>query len=68
MMQWLRFLRNLREYADGREIHHVMDSCSAHRCAAVKAVAEELRIKVHFIPPFFSGLLQLLDRSVFGAL
>jgi hypothetical protein len=44
-----------------------MDSCSAHRCAAVKAVAEELRIKVHFIPPGLTGLLQPLDRSVFGA-
>jgi hypothetical protein len=45
-----------------------MDSYSAHRCAVVKAVAEELRIKVHFIPPGLTDLLQPLDRSVFGAL
>jgi hypothetical protein len=31
-------------------------------------VAEELRIKVHFIPPGLADLLQPLDRSVFGAL
>jgi hypothetical protein len=67
-MQWLRFLRRLPEYADGREIHLVMDSYSAPRCAAVKAVAEELRIKVHFIPPGLTDLLQPLDRSEFGAL
>jgi transposase len=68
MLQWLRFLRSLPEYADGREVHLAIDSYSAHRCEAVMAVAKELSIKVHFIPPGLIDLLQPLSRSVFGAL
>jgi hypothetical protein len=68
MLEWLRFLRNLPEYQDGRDIHLILDRYATHLCDDVVALADELGIVLHFIPPEVTDLLQPLDRSVFGAL
>ena len=68
MLQWLLFLRSLPEYADGHEIHVILDCFRVHICEAVRREAARLNIRLHFIPPGLTDLLQPLDRAVFGAL
>jgi hypothetical protein len=63
------YLEHLR-----RDIHPtdpicvIMDTYSAHRNDLVKARATELGIRLEFIPPGCTDLLQPLDRRVFGVL
>jgi hypothetical protein len=68
VLEWLKFLRNVPEFQHGRFSHLILDGYATHRCQAVGALAAELRIVLHFIPPGLTDLLQPLDRSVFGAL
>ena len=68
MMEWLEFLRRLPEYRGGQYIHVILDGYATHLCDDVRALADELGIGLHFIPPGLTDLLQPLDRSVFGAL
>ena len=67
MMAWLWFLRRLPEYSGGQAIHVILDGYATHVCDDVRALADELGIVLHFIPPGLTDLLQPLDRSVFGA-
>jgi hypothetical protein len=46
----------------------IIDCHAAHRCDDVLALADELGIRLHFIPQCLTGMLQPLDRAVFGAL
>jgi hypothetical protein len=64
----MRFLRDLPEYVDMHEIHVIIDCYAAHLCGDVRALANELRIRLHFMPPGLMDILQPLDRAVFGAL
>jgi hypothetical protein len=66
MLEWMRFLRRLPEFQHGRFIHLILDGYATHRCEAVRMLAAELRIVLHFIPPGLTDLLQPLDRSGFG--
>jgi hypothetical protein len=68
MLDWLQFLRNLSGFQHGPLIQLTVDGFATHRCDDVLAVADELGIVLHFIPPGLTDLLQPLDRSVFGAL
>jgi hypothetical protein len=68
MQQWLRFLRGLPEYEDMHESHVVIDCDAAHSWHGVLALADELGIRLHIIPPGLTDMLQPLDRAVFGAL
>ena len=68
MWAWLMFLRSLPEYRGGQYIHVILDGYATHLCDAVRALADELGIVLHFIPPGLTDLLQPLDRNVFGAL
>jgi transposase len=68
MLEWLKLLRNLPEFQHDRFIHLILDGYATHRCEAVRALALEIRIVLHFIPPGLTDLLQRLDRSLFGAL
>jgi hypothetical protein len=67
MQQWLRFPRGLPEYADMREIQ-VIDCDAAHPCDEIRALADELGIRICFIPPGQTDILRPLDRAVFGVL
>jgi hypothetical protein len=68
MQQWLMFLRSLPEYADMHEVHVIIDCYAAHVCDDVRALAGELGIRLHYIAPGLTDILQALDRAVFGAL
>jgi hypothetical protein len=68
MQQRLRFLRSLPEYAGMHEILVIIDCYAAHLCDDVRALADELGLRLHFIPPRLTDILQPLDRAVFGAL
>jgi hypothetical protein len=53
----------------GRPLHSLhQDRQATYHCSDVLALANELRIGFHFIPPGLADLLQPLDRSVFGSL
>jgi hypothetical protein len=64
--RYLRWIRSL--YGDTERIHLILDAYSVHRSESSRAVAEELGIELHFIPPGWTDQLQPLDRYVFGAL
>jgi hypothetical protein len=68
MQQWLRFLRSLPEYADMHESHVIIDCYTAHRRDVVRELTDELGIRLHFMPPGLTDILQPLDRAIFGAL
>jgi hypothetical protein len=63
------YLHHLREsYPDGSELRLLLDCYSAHRTDAVRATADLLNIRLHFIPPGMTDEFQPLDRRVFGIL
>jgi hypothetical protein len=63
------YLRDLRSYyPDGHDLHLLLDCYSAHRTADVRATAESLNIRLHFIPPGLMDEFQPLDGKVFGIL
>jgi transposase-like protein len=64
--QYLGLLRH--HYADGSELHLLLDSYSAHRTQNIKDTAARLGINLHFIPPGMTDQFQPLDRKVFGVL
>jgi hypothetical protein len=64
--RYLNWLRSL--YPDQQPIHLVLDMYSVHRSEKSRAVARELGIQLHFIPPGWTDELQPLDRYVFRAL
>ena len=62
------YLMHLREYFGDQLIQLILDIHSSHRTDDVKRLAESLSIKLWFIPPGCTDLLQPLDRRCFGAL
>jgi hypothetical protein len=68
MPQWLRFLPSPPEYADMHGIHVTIYCYPAHHCDNVRARADELGTRLHFIPPQRTDILQPWDRAVFRAL
>ena len=46
----------------------ILDVYAAYRTDTVKQLAEALNIKLYFIPPGYTDLVQPLDVKVFGAL
>jgi hypothetical protein len=66
LAEYLQRLRH-EQFPEG-PIVLILDTYSAHRSAAVKAVAEQLGIELIFIPPGCTDRLQPLDRKVFGVL
>jgi hypothetical protein len=46
----------------------ILDTYSAHRTDAVKSTAAQLGIRLEFIPPGCTDLLEPLDRRIFGVL
>jgi hypothetical protein len=66
MCQYLREMR-LKMYPDG-PLLILLDTYTAHRTAAVRATAAELKIDLIFIPPGCTDRVQPLDRRVFGVL
>ena len=65
---FIQYLEHLAEHFDYKEIHLILDVYAAHKTEAVKEAANALNIKLHFIPPGCTDLLQPLDVKVFGAL
>jgi hypothetical protein len=68
MLLWLHFIRILPAYADGHDIHLILDCYAVHRCDATRERAETLRIHLHSIPPSLTDIMQPLDRSASGFL
>jgi hypothetical protein len=68
MLLWLHFIRGLPDCADGHDIDLFLGCDTVHRCAAVRERTERLRVHLHFISPGLTGIVQPLDRSVFGGL
>ncbi len=62
------YLNNLCDHFNGEEIHLILDCYSVHRMEEIKETAANLNIRLHFIPPGCTDLLQPLDRRVFGGL
>jgi hypothetical protein len=44
-----------------RQIHVIIDFYATHRLDGVLALADELGIRLHFIPPGLAEMLQPLD-------
>ena len=65
---FIEYLQNLADHFNYQEIHVILDVYAAHRTEAVKEAAETLNIKLYFIPPGCTDLVQPLDVKVFGAL
>jgi hypothetical protein len=55
----------VRRHARGPCGHRLL---RAHLCDDVRALADELCIRLHFIPRGLTDILQTLDRALFGAL
>ena len=73
-LAWLRnyydsSFHNREGYQPGiTPIHLILDVHSSHRKEETKQYAAQLNIKLHFIPPGMTDLLQPLDIRIFGAL
>ncbi len=53
----VEFLKQIRTfYASSRTIHLVLDGAGYHRSSQVKEGAEELNIKLHYLPPYSPNL------------
>ena len=59
---------HLRETFADEPLELILDLHSSHRTSAVKTLAENLGIRLHYVPPGATDELQPLDRRVFGAL
>jgi hypothetical protein len=57
-----------QNYSEILVIHLLLDAYIAHRSQKSKDLAEQLGIKLYFIPTGCTDLFQPLDRLVFGAL
>lgn len=62
------YLRWLRGRYGSDELVLIWDVFISHRCDEVKTLAEELGIRLEFIPPGATGNCQPLDRRIFGNL
>ena len=67
-LRFLEWLRNLPQHRHGRTLHLVLDCFSVHRADDALAAADELDIKLHFVPAGLTDQMQPLDRYVFGSL
>ena len=67
-LNWLRNYMNEKYHASKETIYLILDIYRAHTDARVKTLAENLNIKLLFIPAGATDIYQPLDRNVFGAL
>ena len=67
-LRFLKWLRNLPQHRHGRTLHLVLDCFSVHRACEARAAADELNIRLHFVPAGLTDQVQPLDRYVFGSL
>jgi hypothetical protein len=70
-LRWLRTQPGYTEKHDGmyvKKLHLVLDVYKVHTTQAVKDLAEELNIELHYIPPGMTDACQPLDRAIFGVL
>ena len=65
---FIQYLNHVSEYFNNEPVHMILDVYAAHRTDTVKQIAEALNIKLYFIPPGCTDLVQPLDVKVFGAL
>lgn len=67
---FLHYLGLLREriFPDDQPFILIIDVYPTHRSDRVRQRAQELKIRLEFIPPGLTDALQPLDRRVFGAL
>lgn len=63
---YLNFLR--KQYPDNQTIHLIIDSYSSHTSHITKETAENLNIKLYYIPSHFTDILQPLDIAIFAPL
>jgi hypothetical protein len=62
------YLHCIHNYFEGHPIHLILDLYATHHTDAIKQLARDLNICLHFIPPSATDRLQPLDRAVFGVL
>ena len=65
---FLNGLRAFYGFDDPHPIHLVLDAYQAHLSATIREEAENLNIKLHFIPAGMTDFIQPLDVSIFGPL
>ena len=65
---FIEYLQHIAEYFNYQPVHLILDVYAAHRTDEVKEAAEALGIKLYYIPPGCTDLVQPLDVKVFGAL
>lgn len=62
-----QFLNHIRSHFEGEgEIHVILDLYKAHNNEEIKEAAEQLGIKLHFIPAGFTDKFQPLDAKIFA--
>lgn len=64
--KYLDFIR--KQYPIKQKIHLIVDRSSTHKGDDVVAKAKENNIKLHYIPPGCTDILQPLDIRIFGVL
>ena len=65
---FIEYLLHIAEFFQHEEVHLILDVYTAHRTELVKETARNNNIKLYFIPPGCTDLVQPLDVKVFGAL
>lgn len=65
---FVEYLLHIAELYANEEVHLILDVYTAHRTELVKETAKNNNIKLYFIPPGCTDLVQPLDVKVFGAL
>lgn len=66
MLEYLQFIRD--QFSTDTVIHLIIDSYSSHTSQKVRNKAEELNIRLYFIPSGMTDILQPLDLSIFAPL
>lgn len=62
------YLMHIREHYNDQQVHLILDLHASHRTDSVKTLARELNIKLWYIPPGCTDLVQPLDVRCFGTL
>jgi transposase len=50
------FLEQIRKYYGNQKVHLILDNAGYHKSKRVKAAAEKLNIKLHYLPPYSPNL------------